>query len=233
MKLVRMMIQRLFKWIERQARWSSLRGYGNSPIIRTTVLMPVVGYLILLNERISDWLRVHAAWLPEGTGYDPGMNIFFLFYGTIFLGVGSFLFSVFCHPRIKKYESDVDFISAARSYYEIRAHLEPLTYDLKVFDKEMAPWQYRLPEFNGMRQYFQITTKGREQDFPAEFYKDISQLFGDLTNILKWHWHALDVHRRAVRITVYVLFVLGSFCVAVPAVVTFWRVTDATFRYWF
>jgi ADP-dependent phosphofructokinase/glucokinase len=41
------------KWFEEHARWSRLRAMGNSGIVKSSVLMPAFGYLLLLNDNVQ------------------------------------------------------------------------------------------------------------------------------------------------------------------------------------
>ena len=41
----------------RHIRWSNLRLMGNAPVVRLTILIPVVGYFILLNVNIAEAIK--------------------------------------------------------------------------------------------------------------------------------------------------------------------------------
>ena len=71
-----MVLPRVMRRADERIRWSHLALFGTSPLVRVTTFMPVLGYLILLNDKIAVWLHMHAAWLPTGLG-PPGWRIFF------------------------------------------------------------------------------------------------------------------------------------------------------------
>ncbi len=51
-------------WLETKSRWSKLRDLGQSSMVRSSILMPVFGYLLLFNEDVRQYLRIgyDAAW---------------------------------------------------------------------------------------------------------------------------------------------------------------------------
>jgi hypothetical protein len=49
----------ILAWLETGSRWSKLRELGQSNLVRSSVLMPVVGYLLLLNEHVHAFLVLH------------------------------------------------------------------------------------------------------------------------------------------------------------------------------
>jgi hypothetical protein len=42
----------------RAVLWHRLRGIGNPTPAKLTVIIPLIGYLILFNDKIQDWLRL-------------------------------------------------------------------------------------------------------------------------------------------------------------------------------
>ena len=48
----------MFAWLESRSRWSKLRDLGQSNLVRASVLMPVFGYLLLLNEHVHAYLTI-------------------------------------------------------------------------------------------------------------------------------------------------------------------------------
>jgi hypothetical protein len=39
--------------------WSDLRTVGNSGPVRAAIIVPVIGYLIVLNSSVADYLKMH------------------------------------------------------------------------------------------------------------------------------------------------------------------------------
>jgi hypothetical protein len=51
-------MRNLFKRLEARSRWSELRDLGQSNLVKASVLMPVFGYLLLLNEHVHQYLTI-------------------------------------------------------------------------------------------------------------------------------------------------------------------------------
>jgi hypothetical protein len=43
------------------SKWDELRKYGNHPLARMTILVPLIGYLILFNEKLSSYYSLDLA----------------------------------------------------------------------------------------------------------------------------------------------------------------------------
>jgi hypothetical protein len=46
------------RWLETRSRWSKLRELGRFRLVRASVLMPVFGYLLVLNENVHQYLTI-------------------------------------------------------------------------------------------------------------------------------------------------------------------------------
>lgn len=85
-----------------------------------TILAPFVGYLVLFNQTIVQQLSLATEILgsPAGDGVTAAtlQRLYFLYFGLIFLGLGSGLFALFCPIEIKD-------CSSAREYVEAESPL--------------------------------------------------------------------------------------------------------------
>jgi hypothetical protein len=91
-------------------KWSTLRVIGNSMLVRATVVMPFIGYLILFNSHVVDALRPAFELFPgcaDGNCTQSFMwsRLFFLYFGLMFLGVGAFIYQLRCDPNIKRFDT--------------------------------------------------------------------------------------------------------------------------------
>jgi hypothetical protein len=81
----------IIDWLEGRSRWSKLGELGQSNLVRSSVLMPPFGYLLLLNDQFHSFLVVKSDsdWLLR---YLPSLwRLWPLFYGVVsFLGFGQF-----------------------------------------------------------------------------------------------------------------------------------------------
>src|SRR5262249_3999128 len=90
------LVQRVLTWLEERSRWSKLRVLGQSSLVRASVLTPVFGYLLLLNDNVRQFLTVQfdAGGLFH---YLPSMwRVWMLYYGSFSLAIGSILFGWRC-----------------------------------------------------------------------------------------------------------------------------------------
>jgi hypothetical protein len=82
------------------AGWVGLRGLGESALAKATMVMPVVGYLLILNRAFLHWLDPS---LPE-TGAAPvpplmhaaAWRLICIYYGLTFTGVATTLYALLC-----------------------------------------------------------------------------------------------------------------------------------------
>src|ERR1700691_6469979 len=99
-------------------RWSTLRSIGNSFAVRATILIPLVGYFIIFNSKLADYVGL----IREVTGTDTsGLSVsprlFETYFGLCFIAVGTAIYSAFCPSVIKKYRTSAAFAGDDGSHY--------------------------------------------------------------------------------------------------------------------
>lgn len=94
--------------------WTQLRSVGNSKIVQASILFPLVGYLILFNESAASLLSTSSL---DRASPNEGLieflwirKLYFLYFGLMFLGLGSLGYAMFCPRIIKKYGDSADYI---------------------------------------------------------------------------------------------------------------------------
>jgi hypothetical protein len=104
-------MKRLYKWWwwklkdlprRRAFTWTQLRTIGHLPLMKATIFVPLIGYLIIFNETIAGYLRL--VWEKDPTPPVP-TNLLLVYFGLVCLSVGSVLYAVFCDRRIDQYGS--------------------------------------------------------------------------------------------------------------------------------
>lgn len=100
--------------------WSSLSSIGNSALARLTIIMPFVGYLLVFNSTISDFLstvlpkegdvEVNSIWVSLYS-----QNLYFLYFGLLFFGSGVALFNVAAPSQIRRFPAVESYIGAMES----------------------------------------------------------------------------------------------------------------------
>jgi len=98
--------------------WAKLREAGNSTIVKLTIVIPLVGYLIIFNEDLLHYLDLSRELFGH---HDPAgsqevaqvsWRLLFLYFGLCFVAVGAGLYSWFCPDEIKSYRLASDYVAA-------------------------------------------------------------------------------------------------------------------------
>lgn len=116
-------------------RWSTLAKVGSLPVIRLTVLVPLVGIVLLFNEQVVTLLSLSQAFLKdigvsEGSDFSIN-NLYFTYFGLCFLGVGSVVFAFCCPEDINGSGKLMDYVIAsanARNSVLAKNNLEVVLY---------------------------------------------------------------------------------------------------------
>ncbi len=114
-------------------RWSTLRQFGGLPLMRAVMFAPVIAYLILFNDYVFEFLQqvtnntgVHGIEIIEIN------NVYFLYYGLIFVGIASVIYSLSCPSSVAGF---ADSMSFARGVQETRANTVAMSFFDDVLEK--------------------------------------------------------------------------------------------------
>jgi hypothetical protein len=204
-------------WFEFRSRWSELRELGQSNWVRASVLMPVFGYLLLLNDNVHQYLSIQ---YDHGWpfNYLPSMwRVWMLFYGSFFLAIGSIIFGWRCPVEIKRYPSPYIFVDSERPHLVAHGQTqEIIPRKLAALYGSMSRWERTL-----------FTLPMLKPDLPnlgagtSDELRTSDQWGLGLIHI----WTVSDIKAPTLRILVLVLFRIGLILLAIPAGVTFIQVT--------
>lgn len=111
--------------LDKFALWSRLRAVGNSPAAKATVVMPLAGYLILLNQNFLNLADVDARF--KFLAGEIPWRLVAVYFGTFFLGLGSLVYGALCPYAVKRHESAIDYHDK-----EIAFHRESPAYALQL-----------------------------------------------------------------------------------------------------
>jgi hypothetical protein len=103
--------------------------------------MPVFGYLLLLNERVQQYLIIQndVGW---PFNHLPAMwRIWMLFYGSVFLAMGSMLFAWRCPAEIKQYASSFSLVDAERPHLTAHNQTQQIVDKLRALYNSMSKWE--------------------------------------------------------------------------------------------
>ncbi|SDR08962.1 hypothetical protein SAMN05519103_00697 [Rhizobiales bacterium GAS113] len=203
-------------WLETRSRWSMLRELGQSNWVRSSVLMPVFGYLLLLNEHVHQYLTIqHDAVWPFN--YLPTLwRVWMLFYGSFFLAIGSILFAWRCPAEIKQYASRFSLVDAERDHLAAHSQTQQIADKLKGLYESLSNWESSL--------FVEPRLKPDQPNLGAGTPTAPSTT--DPWGLGLIHiWSVNDIKRPTLRIIILFLFRAGLVLLAVPAGCTFLQVT--------
>jgi hypothetical protein len=94
------------------ARWSSLARLGESSMVRLTILVPFIGYMIIFNEYVQKFISLSIRWTKNGSAHlDVSTpSLYFLYFGLLLLGIASFFYALFAPSQIKNHPMVADYI---------------------------------------------------------------------------------------------------------------------------
>lgn len=180
-------------------RWGRLRSLGNSPAAKVSIAIPLVGYFIIFNNEIVDFLRLHSSVCADHCAVS--WRLIFLYFGGSALGVAAAIYSFLCPLVIKQYASAAEFLNAENDYFSA--------------PRNMAFLVDRIYEYGGHVPDKLLENIHLEQVTKYEHWQpDILGRFYLVQNYR--HWRA--------RLTCYVLIIIGFALIAVPTVLTFVQV---------
>jgi hypothetical protein len=95
-------------------RWSTLRAFGNAPLAKATIAVPVLGYLLITNGDFSGWfdppaVLKHAQDPPVPLIYTHMWRLVFIYYGLTFTAIATAWFGLSCPKFIKKFGDSPDY----------------------------------------------------------------------------------------------------------------------------
>lgn len=207
--------------LSERTRWSSLQLFGTSLVVRSTVLVPLVGYLILLNDRIVEWMNIGVPWLPDLEPRAAGWRLFFIFYGGMLVGLGSVIFSWRCPRPAKKYRSVVEYVSSEREFFWPGSHYTYLVARLQHLSRELKTWQKGAHEFFNLDRELAMARSQEGREDAKDHLIVLMTLLWHIEDTCQWPW----------RCVVFALFAVGSVLILVPSIATVVQITLATVRY--
>jgi hypothetical protein len=100
--------------------WAGLRSIGNSLPVKASIVVPAIGYLIVLNETVADYLKLHGIeWSHDpATTWDRiwGLKLYLVYFGLMCLGLGAAIYQWKCPPFVKKHADWADYVAAVQPH---------------------------------------------------------------------------------------------------------------------
>jgi hypothetical protein len=188
--------------------WSLLRSIGNSRAAKLTVLIPLVGYLILLNNDIVAHLTLSKDVFGDTAG-ETLTRLLAIYVGLVFIAIASVLFATRCPREVKRYGSPEEYVAGD----------EPWMSDMQtaIIEKSLAIGddiaRSDSAEYSG---YY----LGRAPDL-EELRRNAQELRRIRMNLF---YEMLDRSRSIERWTTATCYSLGLVCLSIPSALVFYRV---------
>jgi hypothetical protein len=195
--------QRLFnhgKSLSEFSKWNNLRIIGNSAIGKAAIAVPVLGYLLLFNHEIVEYLKLHSTLCADCT---ISWRLHFFYFGCFFFAVGTVLFAIFCPLLIERQAGAHEFYEKEKDYYSAAEHMAFLV-DHVLRERANT---YLPPEHM----------------YPARSIESMP-LTSELSQLMGESYYLQNRDRRPVRIAILFSYVLGALLLAVPTIGTFGQV---------
>lgn len=87
--------------------WDQLRTFGNSRLVQSTVVVPILGYVILFNANLAEYFNL--IFDSDDSTALPG-RLYWLYYGFCLVAAGSIVFSLKCPAEVKHHGAAYDFV---------------------------------------------------------------------------------------------------------------------------
>lgn len=168
-----------------QLHWTTLRPVGNSVIVKLTILVPAIGYLIIFNDKLVGYVDLvrEISGMDKESGLSIPPRLFQIYFGLCFVAIASAIYSLACPSIIKRYPSAIDLGAATTGTVG--------DYAYKIVEREVFASEYA-GEYRANKQHFQLMVS---QDFSIEQAKfqvnnALINIYFMLKNLEKpiWRW---------------------------------------------
>ncbi|SIN83152.1 hypothetical protein SAMN05443247_00044 [Bradyrhizobium erythrophlei] len=192
--------------------WSRLRAVGKSSAAKVTVLLPLIGYLIIFNKNVADFLQLAA----QFTGADQAQfgvapKLMLVYVGACAIAAGQGLYGLFCPAEVKGY-----------------GHVTPYVLDAarvtKDFKYEKLEDVLRASRYRA--EYIRMRDRYEKGGSPIT-----EEQKGHINNgVLHLHFAWLDNRLWLARWLTGLCYLLGLVCLLVPSLGVFLRVARIIFN---
>lgn len=206
--------------------WTAVRGVGNSSAVRLTIFIPVIGYAIIFNENIVQYLNL-------SKDIFAGKNIFgrddvfstqsaiswrllSLYFGLCLVAMASLVYAVRCPGLIKNYASATEFVGA------VREHTARFVMD--QIHEELARSPFGAQYNAVMLDHKSYVQNADHPDNLTEIHQDTSK------EVLSLYFLANNVSFPGSRAAVIAFYIVGFSAVALPSLDVFTRVCRLLFQ---
>lgn len=188
-------------------RWANLRTIGNSPLVRASALVPLLGYLVLFNEHIAGQQTIIGQ-LPLS------WRLMVLYLGLSLVGLGSIIYVLRCPETIRRYSSAVDYSLAEARYFGTGNNLQFLRTSVH-HELAKKPW-----------------LKDKVHGLTDPDILEVGEGERHLLALMSARWHIRNAGRPVARGLVWFFYIVGFSLAAIPTIATFLQVARGAIRQW-
>jgi hypothetical protein len=186
--------------------WSGLRFVSNSTPAKATILVPIIGYLIIFNEKVVEFLNL-ARGIESHSGSEVSLRLILIYLGLCALSVGVIIYSWLCPNEVKHYGSASAYVQGDGP------SLRGFVIDDIAMSLENTKQGKKLKALSDELRIKSAGSAITEKD--AERYR---------TEILHLHFEYLNIVHPIGRGVCFWSYVLGFSLLAIPSLLVFKRV---------
>lgn len=193
--------------------WDEISRIASTKIVKLTVLIPVLGYLILFSAWFEENFRIF--------GEFPTWKVHLLYYGFTAVALGSIIYSIYCPRLVQIYGSATEYISNERKIMFDFKQVE-LVQNILLLAKKTTPDQSDI----FTHEVVDFIATFSPEDFSNEIVlrtaiqRKLSQI-SDILPFMFAYFELLEQSKKEARYAVYYLFRAGFVLVAIPSVFMF------------
>lgn len=202
-------------FLQENVNWTFLRGFGVSGLSNVIVMTPFIGYLILYNSHLSQYLGGLGGLLEEQPAaqeckqyiaFPLKLNLFYL--GTFAMGVSALIFKIAAPREIKLYKDVNEFIEKERPYMtarRVRSMYRTVNYRRPRIGLELVQKTH----------WFE--TKVPISKASIEFSQNKNE--DAILDLLRSFFQAQDRHSRRLAVMLCLItLIIGGFLIVIPSV---------------
>jgi hypothetical protein len=96
--------------------WSNLRAIGNHPATKTTVFIPLIGYMVIFNSKVLPALQLSEYIFGNQNNQTyVSWRLLAIYFGLCFLACGAIIYQLRCPAEVKRFATAIDYATVAGS----------------------------------------------------------------------------------------------------------------------
>lgn len=193
--------------IPRYVHWSHLSSLSNSSAARATVLIPLIGYLILFNEKMVDYLNLIGVLNGGDMHNGVSFRLLSLYMGLCFIAAAVMVYALRCPSEITGFSTAPQFIAHVQGTMS-----GPSIRNIEVVLGNEPTMQ---DEFEGVRIVRRMEVKANDD----EYIRGLLQLYFDY----------LNESREFSRLVCILFYALGFAFASMPSAKIFLKISGIFF----